>query len=86
MQPTTPTALYQQALAAGDYQPDEVQRRAVARLDTLYQELNQRQSARPVNTSLRGRLNRLIGRAAPRASIRPAQAICGAVLGGVKPG
>lgn len=75
MQPTTPTALYQQALAAGDYQPDEVQRRAVARLDTLYQELNQRQSARPVNTSLRGRLNRLIGRAAPRASIRPAQGL-----------
>ncbi|CQJ64076.1 ATPase [Yersinia intermedia] len=75
MQPTTPTALYQQALAASDYQPDEVQRRAVARLDTLYQELNQRQSARPVNTSLRGRLNRLIGRAAPRASIRPAQGL-----------
>ncbi|MDA5480977.1 cell division protein ZapE [Yersinia intermedia] len=75
MQPTTPTALYQQALAAGDYQPDEVQRRAVARLDTLYQELNQRQSTRPVNTSLRGRLNRLIGRAAPRASIRPAQGL-----------
>lgn len=75
MQPTTPTALYQQALAAGDYQPDEVQRRAVARLDTLYQELNQRQSVRPVNTSLRGRLNRLIGRAAPRASIRPAQGL-----------
>ncbi|MGP2541477.1 cell division protein ZapE [Yersinia sp. 2541 StPb PI] len=75
MQPSTPTALYQQALDAGDYQPDEVQRRAVARLDRLYQELNQRQSIAPTSTSLRGRLNRLIGRAVPRPPIRPAQGL-----------
>ncbi|MFA3762616.1 cell division protein ZapE [Yersinia sp. 2466 StPb PI] len=75
MQPSTPTALYQQALDAGDYQPDEVQRRAVARLDRLYQELNQRQSIAPTSTSLRGRLNRLIGRAVPRTPIRPAQGL-----------
>ncbi|MFA3781049.1 cell division protein ZapE [Yersinia sp. 1652 StPb PI] len=75
MQPSTPTALYQQALDAGDYQPDEVQRRAVARLDRLYQELNQRQSIAPTRASLRGRLNRLIGRAVPRTPIRPAQGL-----------
>lgn len=75
MQPSTPTALYQQALDAGDYQPDEVQRRAVAWLDRLYQELNQRQSIAPTRASLRGRLNRLIGRAVPRPPIRPAQGL-----------
>lgn len=55
MQPSSPIALYQQALDAGDYQPDDVQRRTVARLDTLYQELNQRQNTPPASAGLRGR-------------------------------
>jgi cell division protein ZapE len=75
MQPSTPTTLYQQALNAGDYQPDDVQRCAVARLDTIYQALNQRQSAPPASVSLRERLNRLIGRVAPRVPIRPVQGL-----------
>lgn len=37
--PSGPLARYQQALAQGDYQPDEVQYQTVLRLDTIYQGL-----------------------------------------------
>lgn len=75
MQPSSPIALYQQAIDAGDYQPDDVQRRTVARLDTLYRELNQHHSTPTVNNSIRGRLGRLLGRSAPKTLIRPAQGL-----------
>ncbi|AYD45388.1 cell division protein ZapE [Yersinia rochesterensis] len=75
MQPSSPIALYQQAIDAGDYQSDDVQRRTVARLDTLYQELNQRQSTPAVNVGIRGRLSRLLGRGASKTPIRPAQGL-----------
>ncbi|CNK39800.1 protein with nucleoside triphosphate hydrolase domain [Yersinia mollaretii] len=75
MQPSTPTTLYQQALDAGDYQSDDVQRRAVAQLDQIYHALKQRQSEPPVGAGLRGRLNRLIGRAAPKTAIPPVQGL-----------
>lgn len=39
MQQTTPLALYQQALSAGEYQPDEVQHQTVIRLDDMYRAL-----------------------------------------------
>ncbi|MBW5811864.1 cell division protein ZapE [Yersinia kristensenii] len=75
MQPSSPIALYQQAIDAGDYQSDDVQRRTVARLDTLYQALNQRQSAPVVNMGIRAQLGRLLGRRAPKMPIRPAQGL-----------
>ncbi|WP_145601616.1 AFG1/ZapE family ATPase, partial [Yersinia frederiksenii] len=75
MQPSSPIALYQQALDAGDYQPDDVQRRTVTRLDTLYQELNQRQNTPPARAGLRRRLGRLLGRSTPRTLIHPAQGL-----------
>ncbi|RXA97083.1 MULTISPECIES: cell division protein ZapE [Yersinia] len=75
MRPSSPIALYQQALDAGDYQPDDVQRRTVARLDTIYQELNQRQNTPPARAGLRGHLGRLLGRTAAQASIRPIQGL-----------
>ncbi|MGH1476796.1 cell division protein ZapE [Yersinia proxima] len=75
MQPSSPIALYQQAIDAGDYQPDDVQQRTVARLDTLYQELNQRHSAPALNAGIRGRLGRLLGRNTPKTPIRPAQGL-----------
>lgn len=75
MQPSSPIALYQQAIDAGDYQSDDVQRRTVARLDTLYQELNQRQGMSAVNVGIRGRLGRLLGRGASKTPIRPAQGL-----------
>jgi cell division protein ZapE len=75
MQPSTPTALYQRAIDAGNYQPDDVQRRTVARLDTLYQELIQRQNMPPASVGLWGRLNRLIARSTPRTTVRPVQGL-----------
>ncbi|WP_145523015.1 cell division protein ZapE [Yersinia rohdei] len=75
MQPSSPRALYQQALDAGDYQPDDVQQRTVARLETIYQELNQRQSTPSASTGLRGRLGRFLGRTTPRTPIRPVQGL-----------
>ncbi|WP_227726728.1 cell division protein ZapE [Yersinia proxima] len=75
MQPSSPIALYQQAIDAGDYQPDDVQQRTVARLDALYQELNQRHSAPVLNAGIRGRLGRLLGRNTPKTPIRPAQGL-----------
>ncbi|QKJ02027.1 cell division protein ZapE [Yersinia mollaretii] len=75
MQPSTPTTLYQQALDAGDYQSDNVQQRAVAQLDQIYHALKQRQSESPAGAGLRGRLNRLIGRAAPKIAIPPVQGL-----------
>ncbi len=47
MQLSTPTTIYQQALDAGDYQPDDVQRRAVAQLDQIYHALMQRHHEPP---------------------------------------
>ncbi|MGE4800137.1 cell division protein ZapE [Yersinia hibernica] len=75
MQSSSPRVLYQQALDAGDYQPDAVQQRTVARLDAIYQELNQRQSSPAGSASIRGRLGRLLGRTAPRTPIRPVQGL-----------
>lgn len=42
MQQTTPLALYQQALSAGEYQPDDVQHQTMVRLDKIYRELCER--------------------------------------------
>ena len=39
MQALSPLSRYQQALDAGEYQADEVQRRAVTQLDRIYQAL-----------------------------------------------
>lgn len=83
MQQSSPITLYQQALDAGGYQPDDVQRRAVARLETIYQALNQYQNVPAASASLRNRLGRLFGKPARRPPVSPVQGyICGAVWGG----
>lgn len=60
----TPTLRYQQALAEGNYQPDDVQKRAVARLDEIYQQLidasKNEQTAQ--TRGLKTRLSRLFGK------------------------
>lgn len=60
----TPTMLYQQALDAGDYQPDAVQRQTVEALTAIQQALIERERATPVaeNRGLRGRLQSLWGK------------------------
>ncbi|MGS6317328.1 cell division protein ZapE, partial [Enterobacter hormaechei] len=39
MQNLSPSSRYQLALSEGTHQPDDVQREAVNRLDTIYQEI-----------------------------------------------
>lgn len=56
MQRTTPLALYQQALSAGEYQPDEVQHQTVMRLETIHQALCER--AAQVSDETAGRLTK----------------------------
>lgn len=63
MQTLSPLARYQQALDKGEYQPDEVQHAAIARLDAIQQALSARQPSetQPV-AGWRGRLNKLLGK------------------------
>ncbi|ABG15701.1 AFG1-like ATPase family protein [Yersinia pestis Antiqua] len=75
MQQSSPITLYQQALDAGGYQPDDVQRRAVARLETIYQALNQYQNVPAASASLRNRLGRLFGKPARRPPVSPVQGL-----------
>ncbi|MBG5919647.1 cell division protein ZapE [Providencia stuartii] len=65
MSPITPIMRYQQALAEGNYQPDDVQRRAVERLNEIYQQLISTSSLNEHNekpSGLKMRLGRLLGK------------------------
>lgn len=59
---------YQQALDAGDYQPDAVQRQTVEALTVIQQALIERERSTPVAESrgLRGRLQSLLGKPAAK--------------------
>lgn len=62
MQSLTPTSRYQQALEEGSHQPDDVQREAVNRLDTIYRELtNRTETPAPVG-GLRAAFGKLLGK------------------------
>lgn len=65
MSSMSPTIRYQQALADGNYQPDEVQKQAVERLDKIYQQLINRSpqcthNDKPLN--IKQRFGRLLGK------------------------
>lgn len=75
MQALSPLSRYQQALDAGEYQADEVQRRAVAQLDRIYQALLQKPAASAPAGGLRGKLSRLLGKGGETAPQRPAQGL-----------
>ncbi|WP_404461308.1 cell division protein ZapE [Providencia rettgeri] len=74
MSPMTPTMRYQQALADGNYQPDDVQKLAVERLDKIYQQLTQVVLAVP-NRKNNGFFSRLLGKNAANKSIEPVQGL-----------
>ncbi|MGS1416699.1 cell division protein ZapE [Serratia marcescens] len=75
MQALSPLSRYQQALDAGEYQADEVQRRAVAQLDRIYQALLQKPAASAPEGGLRGKLSRLLGKGGETAPQRPVQGL-----------
>ena len=66
---TSPLSLYQQALSRGEFQPDDVQKEAVTRLDVIYQSLkNKPLGDPPVQKGLFGRLSGLIGKPSPQVT------------------
>ncbi|HAT4516874.1 TPA: cell division protein ZapE [Serratia marcescens] len=75
MQALSPLTRYQQALEAGEYQADEVQRRAVTQLDRIYQALRQKPAASAPAGGLRGKLSRLLGKGRETAPQRPVQGL-----------
>ncbi|BEN41954.1 cell division protein ZapE [Serratia nevei] len=75
MQALSPLSRYQQALDAGEYQADEVQRRAVTQLDRIYQALLQKPAASTPAGGLRGKLSRLLGKGTETAPQRPVQGL-----------
>ncbi|MCS2152889.1 cell division protein ZapE [Scandinavium goeteborgense] len=63
MQSMNPTSRYLQALNEGSHQPDDVQREAVSRLDTIYQELiHPPTAAPPASGGLRAKFSKLLGK------------------------
>ena len=75
MQALSPLSRYQQALEAGEYQADEVQRRAVTQLDRIYQALLQKPAASAPAGGVRGKLSRLLGKGGETAPQRPVQGL-----------
>ncbi|MBE4975537.1 MULTISPECIES: cell division protein ZapE [Serratia] len=75
MQALSPLSRYQQALDAGEYQADEVQRRAVTQLDRIYQALLQKPAASAPAGGLRGKFSRLLGKGGDTAPQRPVQGL-----------
>ncbi|MDI9109098.1 cell division protein ZapE [Serratia marcescens] len=75
MQALSPLSRYQQALDVGEYQADEVQRRAVTQLDRIYQALLQKPAASAPAGGLRGKLSRLLGKGGDTAPQRPVQGL-----------
>ncbi|WP_369308661.1 cell division protein ZapE [Providencia rettgeri] len=74
MSPMTPKMRYQQALADGNYQPDDVQKLAVERLDNIYHQLTSAASVAP-NGKNNGFFSRLLGKSASNKTLTPVQGL-----------
>ncbi len=63
---TSPLALYQQELNRGAFQPDDVQKAAITRLDSIYQSFTSRNDTQaPAKKGVFGRLSGLLGKTKP---------------------
>ncbi|WP_034946850.1 cell division protein ZapE [Erwinia oleae] len=63
MQMMSPLSRYQQALENGEYQPDDVQREAISRLDEIYHALSGAGATKPESgKGLFGKLTKIIGK------------------------
>ncbi|QLN46109.1 cell division protein ZapE [Klebsiella grimontii] len=68
MQSLSPTSRYLSSLNEGSHQPDDVQREAVSRLDTIFHELQNKPSAAPqTGGGLRAKFGKLLGKREPVA-------------------
>lgn len=70
MQNISPLSCYQQTLLQGDYQPDDVQREAITRLDTIWQQLTSQQPE-VTEHGLRARFGKLFGKSPVSAVQQP---------------
>ncbi|HEP0987504.1 TPA: cell division protein ZapE [Enterobacter ludwigii] len=66
MQNLSPASRYQLALNEGTHQPDDVQREAVNRLDTIYQEFTAKPAEGEQSGGLKAALGRLLGKKEPQ--------------------
>lgn len=76
MQAQSPLSRYQQALDAGEYQADAVQRQAVTQLDQIYQALQQLPAPAAANAGKRRNLlSRWLGKSEETTAQRPVQGL-----------
>ncbi|CAI1800160.1 cell division protein ZapE [Serratia fonticola] len=76
MQAQSPLSRYQQALDAGEYQADAVQRQAVTQLDLIYQALQQLPAPAAANAGKRRNLlSRWLGKSEEATTQRPVQGL-----------
>jgi len=76
MQAQSPLSRYQQALDAGEYQADAVQRQAVTQLDQIFQALQQLPAPAAANTGKRRNLlSRWLGKSEEATTQRPVQGL-----------
>lgn len=76
MQAQSPLSRYQQALDAGEYQADAVQRQAVTQLDQIYQALQQLPAPAAANVGKRRNLlSRWLGKSEEATTQRPVQGL-----------
>lgn len=62
MQSLSPTSRYLKAINDGTHQPDDVQKEAVNRLETIYQELTAKKTPAPQAQGLMARVGKLLGK------------------------
>jgi len=74
MQNISPLLCYQQTLSQGDFQPDDVQREAVTRLDTIWQQFRLQKPEQTPN-SLRARFGKLLGKSRTPAHEEPVRGL-----------
>ncbi len=67
MQSLSPTSRYLNALNEGSHQPDDVQKEAVSRLDTIYQQLITRREPAAPQSGLLATFGKLLGKREPQA-------------------
>ncbi|MFD3227485.1 cell division protein ZapE [Rahnella aceris] len=75
MQSQSPLFLYQNAVDAGEFQADAVQKQAVAQLDVIYQALSAQPATMPQTTCRGGLLGRLFAKSPPKTPSRPVQGL-----------